>query len=651
MTTYDEMTTDEEDLGQMKTREKTRRTRGARGAAAILLALAAIVPASLAAPAVAVTDGDAVWIGARQGHPGSAMFAVYAETPADPAAPGEPDLWAYCIEHDVSPLTRIEGVAGDRTGFLGSNKFTDPVVQSRVHWTLTHGYPAVDLPDLAAAVGLTGLSRDDAIEATQYAIWNFTDLWSDPTTAWNWESPDSEAVYRYLVLGALAAADATPPAVAGVSVSVAGPPTATAGTLAGPFVVSTDAQSASVSSTAALAITDAAGNPIDTTAVGNGQELYLDLRGVADAGAATITATVDGSGASGLIVSVPTTPGATPTAGTHAQSLILAAAADATTSASTVLGWAAIAPASIGTTLVDAADDDRVLPWDGGTAVDTIAYTGLTPGTEYTVSGKLMRAADGSRTGIEGSTTFTPASADGAVEVTFTIPRGYAGESLVAFEQLTSNGVPIAEHTDIDDANQTVTLEAAPSIGTLATTDNAADDKVLPLTGGMITDTVSYQDFEPNVCTATGCETEYELRGELMLVDGSGATPTGIVSDPLRFTTEGSAGSIDVTFELSAADLALYAGKQLVAFETVAEWTLTGDSPVREDYAEHRDPTDADQTVTVMGQTTTAVPGRGSGLAATGGALPLGLASAAAVAAIAGAVLLMARRRTGGTTR
>lgn len=637
----------------MKTRESIHRKKTGRAIAAVVLALSVLVPASIATTAVADVDaGDTAWIGPRQGYSGTGVFPVYSQTPADPSDPGEPDFWAYCIEHDVSAETELEGVTGDRSGFLGGNKFTDPAVQARVQWTVSHSYPAVSLTALATAAGITGLSRNDAIEATQYAIWNFTDLWSDPDAAWNWETPNSEAVYHYLVNGALAGAGTTPPAVQAVSVAVSGPTSGvTAGILAGPFRVTTNQPTARVASDPAYPFTDAAGVAIDADAVIDGQELYLDLRNVSAAGSATITATVSGTGATGLILSVPKVAGGTATAESHAQSLILVGAAGATTSASAAIGWLATdgLPA-IGTTLFDAADDDQVLPWRGGTLIDSIAYTGLTPGTQYTVSGVLMRKTGASATAITGSTTFTPVTADGSVDVTFVVPTGYAGQSLVAFERLflgaTATGTPIAVHTDIDDANQTIAVSAAPSIGTRATTDNAADDKVLPLTGGTITDTVAYAGFEANDCTPEGCATDYEISGELMLVTGGTATTTGIVSAPKTFTTSAPSGTIAVTFELTAAQVAQYAGKTLVVFETVREWTRTTQVPVSARYAEHRDPTDADQSVTVAARP--AVVGaspHGGDLATTGAMAPIGLASAAALALLAGATLLIARRR------
>src|SRR5699024_3487715 len=54
----------------------------------------------------------------------------------------------------------------------------------------------------------------------------------------------------------------------------------------------------------------------------------------------------------------------------------------------------------IGTSLVDKADGDKNVAWEGGTVVDTVTYEGLTPGEEYTVTGELMDKATGEGTGI-----------------------------------------------------------------------------------------------------------------------------------------------------------------------------------------------------------------------------------------------------------
>jgi hypothetical protein len=95
-----------------------------------------------------------------------------------------------------------------------------------------------------------------------------------------------------------------------------------------------------------------------------------------------------------------------------------------------------------------------------------------------------MLKSDGSATGITGSVTFTPTEANGSIDVTFVVPKGFAGEVLVAYEQLyvgtDTTGDPVAVHEDIDDAAQTVTVEKAP-----VTTIGSKKDE-LSATGGAL---------------------------------------------------------------------------------------------------------------------------------------------------------------------
>ena len=245
----------------------------------------------------------------------------------------------------------------------------------------------------------------------------------------------------------------------------------------------------------------------------------------------------------------------------------------------------------IGTSLVDAADGDQVLPWNGGTLIDTVAYQNLTPGVEYTLLGELMNQADSSATGITGQLTFTPPAANGSVAVTFVVPEGYAGMTLVAFEWLFLGNTPgapgdaIAEHTDINDPAQTIIVEGlpgpAPVIGT-SLVDAADGDQVLPWNGGTLIDTVAYQNLTPGV--------EYTLLGELMNQADSSATG---ITGQLTFTPPAANGSVAVTFVVPEG----YAGMTLVAFE----WLFLGNTPGApgDAIAVHTDINDPAQTITV----------------------------------------------------
>ncbi|MFF2659687.1 Cys-Gln thioester bond-forming surface protein [Kitasatospora sp. NPDC058032] len=293
--------------------------------------------AAFADVAASPQNGGTVYIGAREGYGGTGLFPVYAHAPADPGKPGAPDLWAYCIEHDVHALTGINGTVGDLGSYLGANRFTDPTVQSKVLWVLAHSYPALSLEEFGTAAGVPGISRNDAIEATQYAIWRYTEL--DHDGAWPWENADSKTAYYHLLAGANASTGMTP-AEAATTISISAPSTPQdAGTIVGPFVVTTNRPTVSVSVDPAATLTDANGAVLDPTSIVDGQALYLDLRGTSESGTATITATAAGSTLSGHVVSVPTAPGGTPTAANHAQSIVLVAPSGATRSAEAVARW------------------------------------------------------------------------------------------------------------------------------------------------------------------------------------------------------------------------------------------------------------------------------------------------------------------------
>ncbi|MEA5142810.1 MAG: VaFE repeat-containing surface-anchored protein [Oscillibacter sp.] len=110
------------------------------------------------------------------------------------------------------------------------------------------------------------------------------------------------------------------------------------------------------------------------------------------------------------------------------------------------------------------------------TLVDTVAYTNLTVGQEYTVIGTLMDQATGKTVldaqgkSVTASTTFTAAAADGSVDVAFVFDAaGLAGHSVVAFETLARDGKTYATHADLTDKGQTVKFKMP--IGTITLKD------------------------------------------------------------------------------------------------------------------------------------------------------------------------------------
>lgn len=103
------------------------------------------------------------------------------------------------------------------------------------------------------------------------------------------------------------------------------------------------------------------------------------------------------------------------------------------------------------------------------TIEDTVFYKNLTPGKEYALKGTLMDKSTGKPLLIDGKeicseTTFIPETASGEIILTFT----FEGENLkkttkiVVFETVYREDVPIAIHADLEDAEQTVTVQVPP---------------------------------------------------------------------------------------------------------------------------------------------------------------------------------------------
>ena len=169
-------------------------------------------------------------------------------------------------------------------------------------------------------------------------------------------------------------------------------------------------------------------------------------------------------------------------------------------------------------------------PVDEITIVDVVEYTGLTPDGTYTISGVLMDKATGEPLLLDGAIVtaeveFTPESADGTVELTYTLDGStLAGTTIVVFETLYSDGVEIAAHTDINDEAQTITIE--PRGGLLiqkASEDGALEGFTFLVEGEgysqtFVTDgagTIYIEDLSPGEYTITEQESELTARYEI----------------------------------------------------------------------------------------------------------------------------------------
>ena len=200
------------------------------------------------------------------------------------------------------------------------------------------------------------------------------------------------------------------------------------------------------------------------------------------------------------------------------------------------------------------------------TIVDVVEYTGLTPGKLYTISGVLMDKATGEPLLVDGAeitseVEFTPESASGTVELTYTLDAStLAGATIVVFETLYQDGVEIAAHADINDEAQTVeiTEPEKPTLGTTATVDgqHTAD----PTGEITIVDVVEYTGLTPGETYTVSGVLMDKATGEPLLVDGAEVTAE------VEFTPESASGTVELTYTLDASTLA---GATIVVFETL----------------------------------------------------------------------------------
>ena len=208
----------------------------------------------------------------------------------------------------------------------------------------------------------------------------------------------------------------------------------------------------------------------------------------------------------------------------------------------------------IGTTATDKADGDKnVASEPEATVTDKVRYVNLTPGKTYKVTGTLyekVKGKDGKVTekkftvngkDVTAETEFTAEKSSGEVEVTFTFDASAIkdGTELVAFETVSSDGHEICAHADIEDEDQTVTVNQ-PSVGTTATDKLDGDKTVIADAESSVTDEVAYD----HVLTGKS----YTMAGILMdaktglpVLTGEGAKKF-TEDDLVKFTT----GLLDV---------------------------------------------------------------------------------------------------------
>lgn len=219
------------------------------------------------------------------------------------------------------------------------------------------------------------------------------------------------------------------------------------------------------------------------------------------------------------------------------------------------------------------------------TIIDTVSYTGLRKGQEYTLVGTLMNKAtgapvtDAAGNPVTATKTFKPATAEGTTEVEFTFDASkLAGADVVVFEKLYQAGTEIIAHEDINDEDQTIHF---PGIGTKAS-DSETNGNISNADKDVtIVDTVSYTNLRKGrTYTVTGKLMDKETGKPVLDADGKEITAS------TKFKAESTNGSVKVTFKFDGSNLA---GQTIVVFEDVE---YNGKL-----YATHADINDEAQTI------------------------------------------------------
>ena len=192
----------------------------------------------------------------------------------------------------------------------------------------------------------------------------------------------------------------------------------------------------------------------------------------------------------------------------------------------------------------------------------------------FMVDGKEVRA----------ERTFTAKKPNGTIDLAFTFDgSSLAGKTVVVFETLYLENKEVATHTDIEDADQTVTY---PKVGTKASESTIGDTVV-------IKDLVSYDNLVVgNTYTVKGVLMD-KSTGYAYLVDGKK------VVGETTFVAGKASGTVEVAFKFAKS--ALTKKETLVVFEQLfnSKGYLVGT---------HEDINDNDQTVEV-GNNTPGEPG------------------------------------------
>ncbi len=251
--------------------------------------------------------------GAKTGSGDTWLFAIHTEGQNSA-------IRGYCTEINVDARDDARTYEiKNWEDFPGTNQFaTKPEVRPKVAWIVANSFPENDLEEVVAMVGadIKGLTKKEAITATQAAIWYFTDGWDltglreanngpviDDSTP---EAMRVKKLYDYLVdeKNNVGSEEADGPTLSATGPDKPGKP----GELVGPIHIKSNVKTAEVvdPDTLPYPLVTADGTKVDPKAIPTGVDLFLKVPAGAPDGMAELKVEVTGGAYTGKILVDPT---------------------------------------------------------------------------------------------------------------------------------------------------------------------------------------------------------------------------------------------------------------------------------------------------------------------------------------------------------
>ena len=255
-------------------------------------------------------------------------------------------------------------------------------------------------------------------------------------------------------------------------------------------------------------------------------------------------------------------------------------------------------------TVAKGKDGDKDIPLSTYAVIkDKVSYTGLKGGKTYTLTADVYDTSTGKRAeGFDEKTTFAfTADDDGKGDVTMTIDintMDLEGHKLVVYETLTLGDIKVAEHRDLTDKDQTVTVndEYEASIDTYATDKTTGGKTIMATADAVILDKVSYDDLNE--------DQEYTL--VTTVYDKATGKKADVKEVETTFKPKDSDGTVEVSIPVDGTKFT--GGQSLVVYEELKTKVTDSETDKKKKktvtIAEHCDISDAEQTVTFVKMST-----------------------------------------------